>query len=166
MSAFLEVGLNSVLFILQVRINFLPVGHTHEDIDQLFSRIGQRLLRVGAETIDGKIFAMISVLFHKLLACLLCLYLFVCLCILDFESVVQSGYTPSPIFEVLNCIADFKSILEPVLEDIHQHTKPLCFKILRSETGLAELYYRFTTGDKWLPEDDKKICLLKVFNLM
>ena len=38
---------------LQVRVNFLPVGHTHEDVDQMFSCIGKRLLRVGAESPAG-----------------------------------------------------------------------------------------------------------------
>lgn len=39
---------------LQIRVNFLPVGHTHEDVDQFFSRVGARLRRVGAETLLGK----------------------------------------------------------------------------------------------------------------
>ena len=28
---------------VQVQINFLPVGHTHEDVDQLFSKIGDEI---------------------------------------------------------------------------------------------------------------------------
>ena len=36
---------------LQIRVNFLPVGHTHEDVDQFFSKISAHLSRVGAETI-------------------------------------------------------------------------------------------------------------------
>ena len=39
---------------LQIRVNFLLVGHTHEDVDQFFSRVGARLRRVGAETLLGK----------------------------------------------------------------------------------------------------------------
>ena len=37
----------------QIRINFLPVGHTHEDVDQMFSRIGSKIHRVGADTLKG-----------------------------------------------------------------------------------------------------------------
>ena len=34
-------------------MNFLPVGHTHEDIDQLFSKIGDEVKRSGSESIPG-----------------------------------------------------------------------------------------------------------------
>ena len=40
---------------LQIRVNFLPVGHTHEDVDQFFSKISAHLSRVGAETINGEL---------------------------------------------------------------------------------------------------------------
>ena len=38
---------------VQVQINFLPVGHTHEDVDQLFSKIGDEIRRCGSESISG-----------------------------------------------------------------------------------------------------------------
>lgn len=38
---------------LQVQVNFLPVGHTHKDIDQLFSKIGDEIHCSGAESIPG-----------------------------------------------------------------------------------------------------------------
>ena len=41
--------------ILQVQVNFLPVGHTHEDVDQLFSRIGAEIKKSGIESLPGKI---------------------------------------------------------------------------------------------------------------
>ena len=28
---------------MQVQVNFLPVGHTHEDVDQMFSKIGDEI---------------------------------------------------------------------------------------------------------------------------
>lgn len=40
---------------LQVKFGFLPVGHTHEDIDQLFSCISRRLKHRSALTVEGKI---------------------------------------------------------------------------------------------------------------
>lgn len=38
---------------IQVQINFLPVDHTHEDIDQLFSKIGDEIRHSGCEWIPG-----------------------------------------------------------------------------------------------------------------
>ena len=38
---------------LQIKIGFLPVGHTHEDIDQLFSRVSRLLKHRNALTIPG-----------------------------------------------------------------------------------------------------------------
>ena len=44
-------------------MNFLPVGHTHEDIDQLFSKISDEITKTGCESIPGKYFFMcISIL--------------------------------------------------------------------------------------------------------
>ena len=34
-------------------MNFLPVGHTHEDVDQFFSKVSQRLKLKGAESFSG-----------------------------------------------------------------------------------------------------------------
>lgn len=39
---------------IQVVINFLPVGHTHEDIDQLFSKVADELCHNGSECLPGK----------------------------------------------------------------------------------------------------------------
>ena len=33
-------------------VNFLPVGHTHEDVDQMFPRISEALRRIGADSVD------------------------------------------------------------------------------------------------------------------
>ena len=46
---------NVLLFLyIQIKFNFLPVGHTHEDVDQMFSRISGHLRKQGAESIAGK----------------------------------------------------------------------------------------------------------------
>lgn len=39
----------------KVKLGFLPVGHTHEDIDQRFSCVSRQLSRRNALTIPGAI---------------------------------------------------------------------------------------------------------------
>ena len=84
--------------------------------------------------------------------------------ILDLESAVEAGYTPSPTFEVLESVADYKSIIEPVVADLHRHTKPLCFRLMKDTSGCVQLHYRHKSGDKeWLPKDeDKPLVMLTV----
>jgi len=41
------------LYISQIKVNFLPVGHMHEDVDQFFSNVSTFWERVGAETLTG-----------------------------------------------------------------------------------------------------------------
>ena len=36
----------------KIKVSFLPVGHTHEDIDQLFSRIAARIRNIGFHTVE------------------------------------------------------------------------------------------------------------------
>ena len=43
---------------MQVQVNFLPVGHTHEDVDQMFSKIGD-------EITQGKSAKGNSCIFHQ-----------------------------------------------------------------------------------------------------
>ena len=47
------LGSTLALSCIQIRVNFLPVGHTHEDVDQFFSKVSTSLMRVGAETVNG-----------------------------------------------------------------------------------------------------------------
>ena len=79
---------------------------------------------------------------------------------------METGYTPSPQFELLYSVADFKSVIEPVVADIHRHTKPLCFRLMKDESGHVQLHYRHKSGDKWHPneddEEEKDLVLLTV----
>jgi hypothetical protein len=73
----------------------------------------------------------------------------------DLESALEAGYTPSPSFELLHSVADFKSMIEPVVADIHRHTKPLCFRLMKDEFGRVQLHYRHKSSDKkWHPNDE------------
>ena len=41
---------------MQIQLNFIPVGHTHADVDQLFSTISEELGKSGSQTIPGYLF--------------------------------------------------------------------------------------------------------------
>ena len=39
---------------MQIQLSFLMVGHTHEDIDQVFSRVSEHLAKNSVYTIEGR----------------------------------------------------------------------------------------------------------------
>ncbi len=65
-----------------MEVNFLPVGHTHEDVDQFFSRLSVYLKTEPAQTAD------------------------------DLEEAWLKCYTPTPRVLYLKEVADFKSWAE------------------------------------------------------
>lgn len=85
---------------------------------------------------------------------------------------VETGYTPCPTFELLYSVADFKAMIEPVVADIHRHTKPLCFRLMKDSSGRVQLHYRHKSGEKWHPneeedddeEDDLLILTVSIYN--
>ena len=46
--------LSTICLCPQIEVGFLMVGHTHEDIDQFFSKLSQYLRRNSAHTLPGK----------------------------------------------------------------------------------------------------------------
>ena len=64
-----------------IEVSFLPVGHTHEDIDQFFSRIAKHLQSNNAITVNQLIEA------------------------------VKHAYTPSPIVRNMINVANFKQYI-------------------------------------------------------
>src|SRR5438128_2105853 len=62
----------------EVQLSFLPVGHTHEDIDQLFSRISIHLRRVD------------------------------CLTYKQFRQAMARCYSPHPLVERIDKVANYK----------------------------------------------------------
>ena len=48
------IEFNDFLHLFQIELGFLMVGHTHEDVDQRFSRLSQYLSKNSASTIAGK----------------------------------------------------------------------------------------------------------------
>lgn len=65
-----------------IEVSFLPVGHTHEDIDQFFSRIAMKMHTVDAVSEE------------------------------IFMDNIENSFAPSPIAIKLNNVANFKKYLE------------------------------------------------------
>ena len=86
----------------KVKLSFLPVGHTHEDIDQLFSRCAESLRRMDCFSLD------------------------------DSERIIRSSYhsdnNSQPGVVRNPKVPDFKGWMEFKKINITGHTGPTCFK--------------------------------------
>ena len=88
------------------------VGHTHEDIDQMFSCVARRLLKHDAVTLK------------------------------ELKNEISQSYTPEIEVVELDSIFDVKTWMEPVQEDISGHIHHHQFKIERNGQGRATLSYK------------------------
>jgi hypothetical protein len=97
----------------KVKIGFLPVGHTHDDVDQMFSCFSTPLKR--AEIFELK----------------------------DIADVCKSNYEPKPQFYHLDHMASWASHMSKLLpSQVKGITKPRCFKIFRDSVGVVRHKYR------------------------
>ena len=87
-----------------IYFNFLPVGHTHEDIDQLFSNLHKIRMQGTCHTPA------------------------------EFYTLLRSAYLDgphAPMFHSMPVIYDWKEWFTPHLNDIKNHSKPRHFHIFR-----------------------------------
>lgn len=78
-------------------------------------------------------------------------------------SIVQESYTPKPTVKMLTHIADYRSLLDPVVEELHHHSQPWCFRFTyNNSTRKAEMHYKYRSPDAWTPKGAGLI-LLKVY---
>jgi hypothetical protein len=97
----------------KVKISFLPVGHTHDDVDQMFSCFSTPLKR--AEIFELK----------------------------DIEDVCKANYSPTPQFFHLEHMASWATHLAPYLPKVVQGiTKPRCFLVKRDAKGVVRHKFR------------------------
>ncbi|XP_068669901.1 uncharacterized protein [Montipora foliosa] len=104
----------------KIRLNFLPVGHTHEDIDAFFGVYSKHLTQMDVYTVEGLLEAMKN--------CLQVIKVFPFL---------------------LEVVFDIKEWLAPFSEELHSHTQPKCFKFVRSEQGKCVMFYRNYSHMQW-----------------
>ena len=101
------------------------VGHTHEDIDQLFSCISRRLAKINVRTL------------------------------VELIREIGNSYSPAVETKIIHFMYDVKQWLEgcavPKLSGhVHQHQ----FKIVKGSDGHAILYYKkWSTSPDWAPAE-------------
>ncbi|CAB4023645.1 Hypothetical predicted protein [Paramuricea clavata] len=105
----------------KIKENFLPVGHTHEDIDALFGLFSKHLRLQDVYTFD-----------------VLC------------ESFEDCTTKPRPRSTKPQKMFDVREWLNAHSHNIHQHVKPHCFKFVRNEKGEAVMFYRKWSGENWM----------------
>ena len=98
----------NLLFCIQIKISFLPVGHTHEDIDQFFSRISEHLKKQNIQTMSKLV------------------------------KLIPNAYTKQKLtttVTLLNGIFDMKTWFEGHINTMSRHSVPHVFKFTLNEQG-------------------------------
>lgn len=119
---FLAVLIEMGIF-TKIKISFLMVGHTHEDIDQMFSCISRRLSKNNARTL------------------------------VELIREIGLSYTPVIEVDILTYMYDVRRWLEECIVlnlsgHIHQHQ----FKLVKGPDGKALLFYKkWSTSPAWQP---------------
>jgi hypothetical protein len=142
---FKEVFFRGIYFpsyLSQVKLGFMMVGHTHDDVDQMFSRFSVRLKN-----------------YYKTIVALT-----------HFFSVLSAAYSPSPHCEFLFRCMDWKSWLDKFSSHeegaaLHGHTRPHQYHFVLAEdsTRVKMLWKRWARDTIWFPanEDTPDVCLLR-----
>jgi hypothetical protein len=125
---------------MKIKLSFLPVGHTHEDIDQLFSRLAAILKEFDILTMNELMARMRS------------------------SARFEGQY---PLVNRLLTTFDFKGWMDPSVmpSPFRGITEPMCFKFIKSPCGRnVNLFARLlmseskkTKPDCWFPEDGYKL---------
>jgi hypothetical protein len=117
---------------VKIKLSFLPVGHTHDDVDQFFSKINAELLRRDIFTVN------------------------------DLHTAVKQSFNPVPVCIHLEKMGMFVPwLLESMENQIEGTSKPHCFLFKRGPSGRAGHFYRqlmqtskSTTVDCWFPANN------------
>lgn len=125
----------------EVKLGFMMVGHTHDDVDQMFSRFSVRLKNYNK--------AIVS--------------------LPHFFTVLINAYTPTPRCEFMFQCMDWKSWLDQFSfhhdgTALHGHLRPHQFHFLLSsdENNVKMIWKRWARDDIWFPvnNDSPDVCLL------
>eukprot|EP00111_Clytia_hemisphaerica_P011762 TCONS_00034543-protein len=105
----------------KVRLSFLMVGHTHEDIDQLFSNISKSLKTHEARTMD------------------------------ELVRVVNETFKTNSIISEVEYVDDFATMLKDHMYVPSNHSKPHAFKFEKNASGKVIMEYKeWSASGKWI----------------
>jgi len=108
-----------------VKINFLVVGHTHEDIDQYFSKISAALGKSGCESLPGLYLQYRMKSNFSIIQCL------------DLMCSIQNSCKAKPDCELLDGIWDYKEWMKPFLGKIENHSKYHVFRFTKKQAKVC-----------------------------
>lgn len=112
----------------KVKVNFLIVGHTHENIDQMFSRFSVRLKRKLALTLD------------------------------EMMEIAKECFTDGIFTTAVAKVHDLKSWFSGRYENVCGISTQQTFKAYKNEDGDVVVQYKmYSTDIKWLPEEGLKV---------
>lgn len=118
----------------KVKLCFLPVGHTHDDVDQMFSRFSVALQRTDIVTLDG------------------------------LWDACRASYRPCPEIKHIDSMGAWACWLSPHITQLEGISKPRCFVFRRSNDGVVRHHYRQqlqtskkTEADCWFPANEAGI---------
>lgn len=97
------------------------MGHTHEDIDQVFSKVSDTIRHSGCESIPG-----IHVYF---------MYLFEISEIIDLLEKLNQSLKPNPISQLVQVVWDFKAWLKSTQGDMENHSKYHIFRFTKGSSS-------------------------------
>ncbi|XP_032217810.1 uncharacterized protein LOC5517433 [Nematostella vectensis] len=104
----------------KIRVNFLPVGHTHEDIDAFFGVFSKHLAKLDVYTMDDLQRALESCVSHT----------------------IPQAFSLTKVYDIRTWLNGYGA-------DLHEHTFPKCFKLEANENAVVEMFYRNWSHYKW-----------------
>lgn len=115
------------LFCFQVKVEFLMVGHTHEDIDQFFSCIARLLNKFKVLTLSQLL-----------------------------EKVKQVNRKDPVDAEILEYIFDVREWIDDFIPNLHGHLKSYQFKFVAEGEGVQFFYRKRSTSTQWILVDQEQ----------
>ena len=98
------------------------VGHTHENIDQMFSCVARRLAKNAAHTLEA------------------------------LKEQIKVSYTPPVLVEELSSLFEIKAWMENSINNISGHVHQHVFKIQNNNDNSKLFYKKWSTSPAWLPD--------------